>query len=114
MAEAFARIHGKGIVNAYSSGSNPAGTVNEKAINSMRRTGYDLSTHISKPLSKLPNIEFDILISMGCNDTCPSIKAKQRLEWNIVDPKSFDDRKFDGVRTRIEKEVKSLLEQLSQ
>ncbi len=113
MAEAFARVHGNGIVKAYSSGSNPSGTVSEKAINSMRRAGYDLSTYTSKSLNKLPDIEFDTVISMGCNDACPSIKAKEKQEWNIVDPKFFKDREFDNVRDKIEKEVKTLLEQLS-
>ena len=46
MAEAFARIHGAGRVEAYSAGSRPSGRVNPKAIESMREIGYDLGGHI--------------------------------------------------------------------
>ena len=48
MAEAFARIHGGGRVEAFSSGSRPSGRVNPKAIESMKEVGYDLTTHASK------------------------------------------------------------------
>lgn len=109
MAEAFARIHGKDMVEAYSSGSNPSGIVSEKAINAMRRAGYDLSTHTSKPLDKLPDIEYDIVISMGCNDACPSVSARQKQEWNIPDPENMDMDEFLKVRDLIEKNVKQLL-----
>lgn len=43
MAEAFARIHGSGRVEAYSAGSRPSGRINPKAVNAMRELGYDLT-----------------------------------------------------------------------
>ena len=48
MAQAFAIIHGKDAVNAYSAGSAPSGKINPKAIAAMSELGYDLSTHQSK------------------------------------------------------------------
>ena len=50
MAEAFARIHGGGQVEALSAGSRPSGRVNPRAIEFMREVGYDLATHTSKSL----------------------------------------------------------------
>ena len=44
MAQAFARIHGQGRVEAFSAGSRPSGRVNPKAIQSMRELNYDLAT----------------------------------------------------------------------
>ncbi len=68
MAEAFARIHGGEQIEAYSAGSRPSGTINPKAIESMKEIGYDLSQHQSKSLSEIPNIEFDFVATMGCGD----------------------------------------------
>lgn len=48
MAEAFARIHGGGKVEAHSAGSRPSGRVNPKAVEAMKELGYDLITHTSK------------------------------------------------------------------
>ena len=76
MAEAFANIHGKDIIQAFSSGSNPSGKINENAILAMKKWDYDLSNHQSKSLDELPDKEFDIVISMGCDDTCPSVHAR--------------------------------------
>ena len=51
MAEAFARIHGAGRVEAHSAGSRPSGRINPKAVEAMREVGYDLTAHASKSLS---------------------------------------------------------------
>ena len=53
MAEAFARIHGAGKVEAFSAGSRPSGRVNPKAVDAMKELGYDLTTHTSKGLGRL-------------------------------------------------------------
>jgi len=47
MAEAFARLHGADVVEAYSAGSRPSGIVNPRAIEAMKERGYDLSSHHS-------------------------------------------------------------------
>ena len=112
MAEAFARIHGGGRVQAYSAGSRPSGQVNARAIEAMREVGYDLSRHTSKSLSDIPDVEYDFVATMGCGDECPFIRAKQREEWNIPDPKEMPPYEIRAVRDLIEGKVKSLLERL--
>src|SRR5688572_15495635 len=59
MAQAFARLHGGGRVEAFSAGSRPSGKVNPKAVAAMRELGYDLTAHQSKGLDNLPDVEFD-------------------------------------------------------
>src|SRR5436190_1038915 len=71
MAEAFARVHGAGRVEASSAGSRPSGKVNPRAIAFMRERGYDLSTHQSKSLRELPAVEYDVAVTMGCGDEWP-------------------------------------------
>ncbi len=110
MAEAFGKIHGKGIVESFSSGSRPSGVVNEKAVAAMQDIGYDLSTHTSKSLDRIPQVEFDYLVTMGCGDECPYVRTRQRADWEIPDPKNMDTQEFQQVRDRIEEKVIGLVE----
>jgi arsenate reductase (thioredoxin) len=112
MALAFAIIHGKDLVNAYSAGSHPSGKVNPKAINAMKEIGYDLSCHESKSLDQIPDIKYDYVITMGCGDECPFVKAENRADWNIPDPRELSVEKFAKVRDLIELKVQELLSSL--
>lgn len=112
MAEAFARMHGAGQVEAFSSGSRPSGRINPKAIEAMRELGYDLTTHSSKGLDDFNGQEFDAAITMGCGDECPLVITKRRLDWKIPDPKELSPEQFREVRDLIETKVKELLANL--
>jgi len=109
MAQAFARMYGGKDVNAYSAGSRPSGKVNPKAIVAMKELGYDLATHQSKSLDELPDVVFDYAITMGCGDACPLVKAINRLDWNIPDPRDMDEVQFREVRDLIGNKVKDVL-----
>ena len=113
MAEALARIHGGDSVEAFSAGSRPSGKVNPKAIEAMRSVGYDLSRHESKSLSELPDVEFDFVATMGCGDECPFVRARQREDWSIPDPKELPPEEFRAVRDQIEAKVKAVIAQLT-
>jgi arsenate reductase (thioredoxin) len=112
MAEAFARMHGGQQVEAYSAGSKPSGRINPKAIAAMLELGHDLSTHNSTAISDLPDVEFDVAVTMGCGDRCPTLRAKRREDWNIPDPKEMQPDEFRGVRNLIESKVRELLKSL--
>jgi protein-tyrosine-phosphatase len=114
MAEAFARMHGGPGVEAYSAGSRPSGVVNPKAIESLRELGYDLSTHPSKSLADLPDVEFDFVATMGCGDACPLVRAKRREDWKIPDPKHLSPDEFRKVRDLIGELVRAAIEVLKE
>lgn len=109
MAQAFAIIHGRDTVNAYSAGSKPSGVINPKAVAAMKELGYDLTTHQSKSLAAIPDIHYDYVITMGCGDSCPWVKAQHREDWNIPDPKQMNESDFRQVRRLIEEKVIELL-----
>ena len=111
MAEAFAKIHGKGKVEVHSSGSKPSGIINPKAIAAMKELGYDLTAHDSKSLDQIPQIKYDYAITMGCGDECPFVMATHRADWKLDDPKHMDVTEFNKVRDEIERRVKELLAQ---
>jgi len=112
MAEAFARIHGGDSIEAYSAGSRPSGQINPRAVNAMSELGYDLTRHRSKSLQDIPDIEYDFVATMGCGDECPFVRARQREDWNIPDPKQMEPEEFRVVRDLIEEKVKHLLRSL--
>jgi protein-tyrosine-phosphatase len=110
MAEAFARLHGGGKVEVHSAGSRPSGRINPKAIEAMKEVGYDLTTHTSKGLDAFNGQNFDVAVTMGCGDECPLVLARQRVEWQIPDPREMSPEQFRGVRDLIEAKVKELLQ----
>ena len=112
MAEAFARILSGGAVEAYSAGSRPSGMVNPKAIEAMAELEYDLSAHGSKSLDELPAVEFDFVATMGCGDACPMVRARQRADWSIPDPKYLPPDEFRVVRDLIRDKVQATLDEL--
>ena len=109
MAEAFARMHGKGRVEAASAGSKPSGRVNPKAVAAMKELGYDLTAHASKGLDDFNGRNIDVAVTMGCGDECPLVKAGQRVDWKIPDPRDMTPEEFRDVRDLIERKVKDLL-----
>ena len=113
MAEAFARIHGAGKVEAHSAGSRPSGRVNPMAVEAMREVGYDLTTHTSKGLDAFNGQQFDAAVTMGCGDECPLVLAKCRVDWQIPDPKNLSEAEFRVIRDLIEEKVVELLRSLS-
>ncbi len=117
MAEGFARHYGKEMslrargeaISVYSAGSKPSGIVNPTAAAVMKERGIDISAQVSKGFDALPEGEIDMLITMGCGDSCPSVPAKKKIDWQIQDPKSQPIDVFRAVRDEIEKRILHLL-----
>lgn len=109
MAEAFARLHGAGVVEAFSAGSRPSGRINPKAIAAMQEKGVDLSTHTSKGLDEVPSSGWEYVITMGCGDACPFVGAKHREDWALPDPRDMESDEFACVRDEIERRVLQLI-----
>ena len=117
IAEGFAKYYGKEMflrakseaISVYSAGSRPSGIVNPMAVDVMKEKGIDISNQKSKGLDELPEGEFDVLVIMGCGDNCPTVFAKNRIDWRIKDPKGASIEVFREVRDEIEKKVLELL-----
>ena len=112
MAEALARLYGAGQVEAFSAGCRPAASVHPKAVAAMWELGYDPSRHRAKALSDLPDVEFDVAVTMGCGESCPPLRARVREDWDVPCPKAMPPGQFRGVRDLIGEKVKALLARL--
>lgn len=113
MSQAFAKILGGDMIEAYSAGSKPSGIVNPKAIAAMNELGYNLATHDSKSLDEVKSFApFDAVVTMGCGDACPWMPARQFIDWEIPDPKNMEPGDFNKVRDLIREKVRSLISSL--
>lgn len=115
MSQAFAIIHGKGEIDAYSAGSHPSGVINPKAIAAMKELGYDLGTHDSKSLDEVKQFApFDVVVTMGCGDACPWMPTHRFIDWQIPDPRHMQPEQFNEVRDLISEKVQLLIKELVQ
>jgi protein-tyrosine-phosphatase len=112
MAEALARAHGGGRVEAYSAGSNPSGRVHPKVLSCMAERGIDLAGHRSKGLADVPDVEYDAVVALGCGDACAAVRARRRQSWEFPAPKDLPPEGVRAVRDAIEEKVKELLDSL--
>jgi arsenate reductase len=109
MAEGFARKFGGDKLEVFSAGSKPSGTVNSDAVLVMKEIGIDITGQVSKGFEQLPYNKFDYIVTMGCQDTCPYFPAKEKVDWQIEDPKGKGLEVFRRVRDEIGEKVKELL-----
>lgn len=113
MAAAFARSHAGPDVEVFGAGSDPADEVNPLTVEFMAERGVDLSASVPRSVDELPDERFDVLVSMGCGDRCPTVPADRRIEWELPDPKELPNDEFRAIRDEIETRVRDLLDGLA-
>jgi protein-tyrosine-phosphatase len=109
MAEAFAHRHGGVRVEAHSAGTRPSGRVHPKAVAAMQEIRYDLGPHRSKGLAEVPDVTFDVVVTMGAGDLGGRVRAWRREDWDVPAPKGLPPVQFRAVRDLIEGKVRALL-----
>ncbi len=111
IAEAFARHHGKGIVEAQSAGTMPGIQVNPTVFAVMKEKGIDLSKNRPKMLD--PNMieQADAVITMGCSvaEYCPAPMLKKTVDWGLEDPRGRPIEDVRRIRDEIERRVLQFL-----
>jgi arsenate reductase len=112
MAAAFMRDIGKGRVIVRSAGSEPADSLNPAAVAAMAEVGLDVSAESPKRLLDQMARSADVIVTMGCGDTCPVYPGKRYLDWELPDPagKSIDEVRT--IRDEIRSRVAALVEEL--
>lgn len=108
MAAGFAREAGGGRVEVFSGGSEPADAVNPAAVAVMAEVGIDIAGFVPQRFTDDLLARVDVVVTMGCGDTCPFVPGKRYVDWPLDDPKG---RPVDEVR-RIRDEIRALVEEL--
>jgi len=107
IAESFAKNLG---LNAYSAGLEKTEQFDEKIVEVMGELGLKVKEKpetISELIEKIENI--DILVTMGCIDSCPIVPAKKHIAWNIEDPAGKEIEIYRKIRDEIKIKVEELL-----
>ncbi len=112
MAAAFLSHLSGGAVEVRSAGSEPADQVNSAAVQAMAEVGIDIATEKPKILTDQAVRESDVVITMGCGDTCPFYPGKRYEDWLLDDPAGKDVAAVRPIRDEIRRRVEALLDDL--
>jgi arsenate reductase (thioredoxin) len=109
MAAALLERAARGRVDVRSAGSEPADTLNPAVVAALDEAGIDIRGERPKLLETGAVREADVVITMGCGDTCPVFPGKRYEDWELEDPAGKD---LDTVR-RIRNEIASRVDALA-
>ncbi len=99
-------------VRVLSGGSEPAEQVNPAAVSAMEEVGIDIADATPRPWTPETLDEADVVVTMGCGDTCPVVPGKRYLDWQLTDPAGQPLEVVREVRDEIAEHVRGLLDDL--
>ena len=112
MAAAFLDQLSQGAVEVRSAGSEPAEQVNPAAVAAMAEVGIDLTAAKPKILTTDAVKASDVVITMGCGDTCPFYPGTRYEDWELEDPAAKGVEALRPIRDEIRRRVETLLTEL--
>ena len=114
IAEALGRKLASDVFESYSAGAETKPQINQDAVRLMKQVhGIDMeAVQYSKLLSDIP--EVDVVITMGCNVSCPFLACSFREDWGLEDPSGKNDEAFLETIRLIEEKVLDLKARLTE
>lgn len=112
MAAGYLRHLAGDRVRVYSAGSMPGNQLNPVAVAAMAEEGIDIAGEQPKLLQDDTVKASDVVITMGCGDTCPFFPGKRYLDWVLDDPAGQPIEKVRPIRDEIKQRVEVLISEL--
>ena len=112
MAAGFMRSYGGDSVEVFSAGSEPAASLNPAAVEAMREVGIDIAAETPRRWTEEMIGSVDVVVTMGCGDTCPYVPGTRYVDWEIENPAGKDLDLVRPIRDELERRVKELLAEL--
>ena len=114
IAEALGKILACEVFESFSAGSETKLEINADAVHAVRALyGVDMTrTQRSKLLSEIPSV--DIVVTMGCNVSCPMIPCRHHEDWGLEDPTGKDEQVLLALIEQIKANILSLKERIQQ
>jgi arsenate reductase len=100
-------------VEVRSAGSAPADQVNPAAVAAMAEEGIDISAEVPKVLTLDAVRESDVVITMGCGDTCPIYPGKRYEDWALEDPAGQGVESVRPIRDEIRGRIEALINEIA-
>jgi len=101
-----------GEIEVRSAGTAPAERVNPSAVEAMREVGIDIIAATPKVLTDDAVQASDVVITMGCGDTCPIYPGTRYLDWELEDPAGKGVEAVRPIRDEIRARVEQLITEL--
>jgi arsenate reductase (thioredoxin) len=98
-----------GEIEVRSAGSEPADKINPIAVQAMAEDGIDIAAERPKILTAEAVKASDVVITMGCGDSCPYYPGKRYEDWVIDDPAGQDLDHVRPIRSQIRQRVENLI-----
>ncbi|WP_431219310.1 arsenate reductase ArsC [Leifsonia xyli] len=112
MAAGYMRELSGNRVEVLSAGSEPKDQINPVAVQVMAEEGIDIAGEQPKILTTEAVKESDVVITMGCGDTCPIFPGKRYEDWELTDPAGRPVEEVRPIRDDIKQRVQNLLAEL--
>ncbi|HVD81575.1 MAG TPA: arsenate reductase ArsC [Propionibacteriaceae bacterium] len=112
MAAGFLRYLAVDMIEVRSAGSEPAERINPVAVQAMAEEGIDITAEQPKILTTEAVKASDVVITMGCGDTCPFYPGKRYEDWVLDDPAGQSIEVVRPIRDEIRRRVEHLIEKL--
>lgn len=113
MAAALLTVEAKGRIHVRSAGSLPAAELDPTVVTVMSEMGLDLTRNYPKPLTDDVVRASDVVITMGCGDSCPIYPGKRYEDWDLPDPADQPLETVRDIRDQIHDRVKTLVASLT-
>ena len=104
--------YAEGRIDVRSAGSEPADELNPSVVAILRERGLDPSREFPKPLSDGVAQEADVIVTMGCGDTCPVYPGKRYVDWELEDPAGKGVEAVRPIVEEIDRRTQDLLAEL--
>jgi protein-tyrosine-phosphatase len=112
MAAALLDRHAAGRVRVLSAGTEPADRINPAVVEAMDELGLDVSREFPKRLASADVESSDVVVTMGCGDTCPYFPGTRYEDWPLDDPAERPIEEVRIIRDAIDDRVRRLLAEL--
>ncbi len=97
---------------AWSGGSEPADQINRSAVAVMSEAGIDIRREHPQRWTDEMVGAADVVVTMGCGDTCPFVPGTRYEDWTVDDPAGQAVDAVRPIRDEIEERVRHLLSRL--
>ena len=109
MAAGYLKALGGDRVEVLSAGSEPKDQINPVAVEAMAEEGIDIAGNVPKILTVDAVKESDVVITMGCGDTCPIFPGKRYEDWELDDPAGQGIEAVRPIRDDIKGRIEALI-----
>lgn len=105
--------YARGRIEVRSAGSDPGDQLNPSVVAVLRERGLDTSKEFPKPLTDDDARAADVVVTMGCGDTCPFYPGKRYVDWELTDPAGLPVEQVRPIVDDIDRRVRHLLAELA-